>query len=856
MISQTAGRTAVPFSGRLLLAWERVFRAAAPPLFLLWLLCVVASDKPNVEIDVYDATLRLHVLIGAFALAYVAFLALTRRLPGPTPLDWPAAALILAYMASVAASADPRLSAEVALLLGTGLIVFYACHDWSLFSPRALARSLVGVVLLLSLLGLLGAAIQYAGWLHLVAAIKGHVSASDLLPPALPRSKGFLDSANGFAMLLGIVLPLALALAWRPQHRADRLLGAVALSLGLAALFFTQSRGAWLAVIVWLPTFFLLAQDGGGPRVLTAAWRWLRSHVALVGAASVACLVVAALTAVVFWEARPGFLFRATASEHFDSIAVAWRIFRNHPLLGAGPYTYGLLYDAYGGKFPASNIYAHNVYLRVLADAGALGGAVLLAGAAILLEGIRRALFRVSPGERALLAGCVASIVAVMVHGLVEAPSSWNTVLLPFAIVVAIAVRISASALPLPASRASIMGLAPRVAIVGLVPLTLFGWVLLDRPHAEYSASLALIDQGRLADAAGRASAAADADANLAAYQIHAGVTEARLYSDQATTGQADARTLDEAIAYLRRGVDLDPRSGIGHANLALVLQLKGDAAGAAEAAESAFADTPLDPKVAAVAGTVLEANGLDDEAVAAYASAVKVDPGLAQSPFWSETPQRLQLRGRVLAASSVDACRLGRDAALYGVYPDDLAEQLPACRSLVAAAPGNATARAGLSLMLYALGRQDEAASTAAEARRQLPSAPDVRLAAALLLNGGDIETERMGLVRAAAAGSKDAIVLLSYSYAALTPSLGSLLLPASTADDPPQPVLNMLPATLPAGTGSLAEAAQSERLTRNYYRVDFLRQAPDVVILPGDWVSLASPRTLLALDALNASR
>jgi hypothetical protein len=35
-------------------------------------------------------------------------------------------------------------------------------------------------------------------------------------------------------------------------------------------------------------------------------------------------------------------------------------------------------------------------------------------------------------------------------------------------------------------------------------------------------------------------------------------------------------------------------------------------------------------------------------------------------------------------------------------------------------------------------------------------------------------------------------------------------------------------------------------------YYRVRFQRESPHTILVPGEWIDLASPRTLLILEAL----
>mgnify|MGYP001573184756 CR=1 FL=1 len=67
-------------------------------MLFAWLGYLVTSASPNIDVRVFRSTLVLHSLYGAAGVAYLAYLVLRRRLPGPTRLDWPIAALILALL--------------------------------------------------------------------------------------------------------------------------------------------------------------------------------------------------------------------------------------------------------------------------------------------------------------------------------------------------------------------------------------------------------------------------------------------------------------------------------------------------------------------------------------------------------------------------------------------------------------------------------------------------------------------------------------------------------------------------------------------------------------------------------------
>ena len=92
-----------------------------------------------------------------------------------------------------------------------------------------------------------------------------------------------------------------------------------------------------------------------------------------------ALLLVALAGAVLLTHSsvRPQWLFRESLSPRRDVFDAGVSIFRDHPLFGGGPGTFGLLYPQYSGEFPIHAIHAHNGFLQLADDAGSCrpGGA-------------------------------------------------------------------------------------------------------------------------------------------------------------------------------------------------------------------------------------------------------------------------------------------------------------------------------------------------------------------------------------------------------------------------------------------------------------------------------------------------
>ena len=837
------------FAGRLGTAATDLVRALRPVLFAAWLAFVVIAGRPNLGAGVHDATRQLYVLLAALFVAYAAYLALARKLPDSTPLGWCALGLVGAYTVATLASVDARISAEASLQVGACVIAFFVFHERGFFSTNTLVRSLVFLAGLAGVLSLVQVAIAYSEWAAALDSIRG-LRASDLAPPPVLRRRGVLDHPNNLAMLLNLALPFALLLAVRPRLSGDRAFGlAVALIAG-AALLFTQSRGAWLGTIATQPVFWLLLYLHTGRRLTSTDLRdWAGNHTRLLAAIAMIGLALIAVALFYAIAIQPAWLFRATLGPRLETLRAAFDIFLDHPLTGAGPGAFGVLNEAYGIERPEALTIVHNAYLQVLADAGLFGALAVLAGGVVVATSMLRAWRRGRADQRALVAACTAALLATLVHGLLDSPPAWNTVLLPFALAVAIAMRVAPPAAP---ARFRPTAAPARLVVLALIPLVLAGWLAFDSSHSRYDDSLRALQSGRLDVAATLAVAAAQDDPDFAVYQLHAGVSLVALQLESAQQGER-SDLLADGITYLQRAAVLDPHSSLAFANLAIALQLNGDQADAADAARRALAESPSDATIARVSGSVLEQAGLPEEAIAAYATAVRLDPGLSQSPFWASTPERKAIRPAVLAASGVDACALGRFAALYGVYNEDLDALAAECSAAVRSSP-TAANRSSLALILFAQGAVEESRHHAEAAVAANPPSPEAMIAAALVLGAGDLSEVRTHLYRAAQFADLDAAALLAYTYQAPgTPAPGALqLLPIPQSPDAmPVRVRDQLSRVAPSGADTPAEAMQAYREGRMYYTHVALREGPATLLIPGAWPQLVSPALLLGLDA-----
>ncbi|WP_300016074.1 O-antigen ligase family protein [Pseudonocardia sp.] len=236
---------------------------------------------------------------------------------------------------------------------------------------------------------------------------------------AAARHAGPLPDSNFWGRFLVLGLPFALALVHRAGQAGHRLaqvlwIGA-AMLVGLG-LYLTQSRGTFLAaavaVLVWI--------IASGPTVR-------RYALYLTPAALVGLLIPGVgdrLLTITETLSTPAYAADASIIERGNVLEAAISVFRENPLLGTGPGSFGSViteYAALAGTGPTGTITAtHNLYLEIASESGLVGlagwfvfygGVVALGVSAVLrLAGGRRD-GRHGVPSRALAAAGVAALI-------------------------------------------------------------------------------------------------------------------------------------------------------------------------------------------------------------------------------------------------------------------------------------------------------------------------------------------------------------------------------------------------------------------------------------------------------------
>lgn len=194
-----------------------------------------------------------------------------------------------------------------------------------------------------------------------------------------PRLAGPIGEKNRYAQIMLVLLPLAVSRIRAERRRSLRLAAVVSSGLILSGALLTFSRAAAIAVALLVIAMALLRMIA--LRHLLAIAVGLVALVAIVAPDYVSR--IQSLAAAESATAQGGGADGAIRGRVTENLA-AYNVFRDHPLLGVGPSQFFHAYsEAYGNaldlRFLKENRRAHNLYLEIAADTGALGLAAFLA---------------------------------------------------------------------------------------------------------------------------------------------------------------------------------------------------------------------------------------------------------------------------------------------------------------------------------------------------------------------------------------------------------------------------------------------------------------------------------------------
>jgi O-antigen ligase len=251
---------------------------------------------------------------------------------------------------------------------------------------------------------------------------------------------GQFINKNHFAFLMEMAVGLVIGVALMGRGRRDRLLLYLsALLLMWAAIVLSNSRGGLLTLTVqaiFAALVFVNSRTSGSDKQANQkGWiHWTRSiavTVAMIGA------LLAIIIVGVMWLGGDQLATGVeTATVEMSGVDVSemhqganrrdiwratWRMFKAHPLAGAGLGGFWAEVPVY---HPASGLMtpqqAHNDYLELLASGGLLGAGLFIWFSIALLNQISRGINAVEGFQRAVLLGSIIGLVGVGVHSMVE----------------------------------------------------------------------------------------------------------------------------------------------------------------------------------------------------------------------------------------------------------------------------------------------------------------------------------------------------------------------------------------------------------------------------------------------------
>lgn len=182
---------------------------------------------------------------------------------------------------------------------------------------------------------------------------------------ATTRPGGTLVSCNNLARYFGFVLPLAYVMALRGESNGERWFARVTSLIGTIGIIYTLSRSTWIAMI---PSVLLLFPLLLSRRLVT--WRIMRNLAFMM---IVTTVVVMAFRELI-WDRIVSYDL-GSGQTRITSAMAAWRMVREHPVIGVGINNYGnharFHYDA---EEPRSKYWiVHNSFLLYMAEIGIIG---------------------------------------------------------------------------------------------------------------------------------------------------------------------------------------------------------------------------------------------------------------------------------------------------------------------------------------------------------------------------------------------------------------------------------------------------------------------------------------------------
>jgi putative inorganic carbon (hco3(-)) transporter len=403
-LGRLVGSFAAWRSGSWLLQWSEIIGVG-----LLGLVFLLAP---------FVSTGLIGVLLLAIAIYWLLVTISEERTLGFTPIHfW---ILIYWLIATLAMAFSPvKTDAIAGWIKLTLYLVMFALSARVLSSPRLCNWLITGFLLTALIVSSYGIRQQYLGVEQLATwNDPNSVLAHDT------RVYSYLGNPNllGGYLLPAIALSVAAILVWRSW--LQKILAVLMLGANAACLFFTDSRGAWLATIALATAMFLLLY-WWWRESLPRFWRiWLLPLVF----GTAAGLLVVAILGIESVRLRFESIFAGSEDSSNSFRQFVWRtvhkIIKDYPIVGIGPgnEAFNAMYPRYmDPRYPALS--AYSIYLEHIVEMGYLG---LIGFLGLILATFRYGWQQINrfkklrDSQGLWVIAAIAAMVGLLVHGVVD----------------------------------------------------------------------------------------------------------------------------------------------------------------------------------------------------------------------------------------------------------------------------------------------------------------------------------------------------------------------------------------------------------------------------------------------------
>ena len=304
----------------------------------------------------------------------------------PTRVEWALLSYYVIVLLSFFVASDKTLAYKAILSLSKNFIVLY-CIVITLNTTQKWRKSIWILMVIVTILSFLGLYQEITGnttqifWGFAKRSLIGQVAEDNTL-----RYSGPIGEANIWGQILVMILPITLYRIFYEKKILSKLFCVFASVVIFTAMVFTNSRGAFLSLIVLLPLTMIIFRDRF-PQLLLAA---------LIGGVVLTTLPATYThrleTLKIFFNLGQEYAINQdeSFSGRLNNMITGLSMVRSHPLLGVGIGNFGANYWEYatdlGLEAGASDLRGsayqknpHSLYVEILAETGMLGFVTFMA---------------------------------------------------------------------------------------------------------------------------------------------------------------------------------------------------------------------------------------------------------------------------------------------------------------------------------------------------------------------------------------------------------------------------------------------------------------------------------------------